>query len=192
MSPVLEKGQVDEHAFLGREFLTWLWWQAEAKGGVYAVTDTERIGITLDRVLEFLDEATGVRVVVRGDAPTRAPEAREALSRGMHLKRAGLILAVGGENISLVLDGETFDLRSVKGERPEGESREERDASALASLFGLVDALDRVYATFLKDRISPRFRAETGPSLLDWARSASQGRQRHGRRGDEPLESAAV
>lgn len=188
----MEKEQVDEHAFLGREFLTWLWWQAESKGGVYAVTDSERIGIALDRVLEFLDEATGVRVVVRGDAPTRAPEAREALSRGMHLKRAGLIVAVGGENISLVLDGETFDLRSVKGERPEGESREERDASALASLFGLVDALDRVYSSFLKDRIGERFKAEIGPALLEWARSASRSRRRPVLRGDEPLESAAV
>lgn len=173
----LEKQNVDENPFLGEEFLTWLWWSAETRGGVYAVTEDERIGIALDRVLEFRDDATGVRVVVRGDAPTRAPEAREALSRGMRLERAGLIVTVAEENVTVTLDGPSFDLRSVKGERPEGESFEERDAAALATLFGLTDAVDRVYRLFLRERTSATYSAEAAPRLIEWMRSAPDARR---------------
>ncbi len=174
----LEKQQVDENPFLGEEFLTWLWWSAETRGGVYAVTDDERIGVALDRVLEFRDDATGVRVVVRGDAPTRAPEAREALSRGMRLERAGLIVTVDEENIALTLDGPSLDLRSVKGEKPEGETFEERDAAALATLFGLTDAIDRVFRLFLRERVSANFPSEGAPELLRWMRTATDARKR--------------
>ena len=171
----LEHEQGDEFTFLGEEFLVWLWWQAETRGGVYAVGDDERIGVALDSILEFYDEATEVRVVVRGDAPTRAPEAREALSRGMRLTRAGLIVTVSDENVSVVLDGPSLDLRSVKAEKPQGDTAEDRDGAALASIFGLTDAVDRVYRRFLVERVSSRFNAEVAPELLGWARRAADG-----------------
>lgn len=155
--------------FLGREFLLWLWWQAETQGGLHPLAGGERAGIALDRLLEFVDAESGVRVVVRGDAPTRAPEAREALARGTRLERAGLIVGIGGTNVALVLDGARFDLRSVKGEPPEGDSREERDAEALGQLFAAQEALDLVYATFIRERLSERFVREVAPRLREWA-----------------------
>lgn len=173
-----QPGQIDPQEFLGREFLIWLWWKSETRGGVFAVAEGQRVGIALDRQLEFHDEATGVRIVVRGDAPTRAPEAREALSRGLRLLRAGLIVTAGDENVNLVLDGESLDFRSVKGERPEGDSREEQDATALASLFGLVDSLNRVYRAFLLERFSDRFTSDIAPQLMEWASSATRGAHR--------------
>lgn len=173
----MEKAGTDEFAFLGEEFLVWLWWQAETKGGLHAVGGDERIGIALDRVLEFHDEATDVRVVVRGDAPTRAPEAREALSRGMRLTRAGLIISIAEDNVSVVLDGPSLDLRSVKAARPEGDSPEDRDAAALAALFGLAEAIDRVYRKFLIERCAATFNKEIAPALLDWLRRSSEGRR---------------
>ena len=185
----LEKQAVDEFAFIGEEFLVWLWWSAETRGGLYAVGEDERIGIALDRVLEFRDEATGVRVVVRGDAPTRAPEAREALARGMRLERAGLIITVAEENVVVTLDGSSFDLRSVKGERPEGESYEERDAAALATLFGLTDALDRVYRLYLQERTATTFGSEAGPEMLAWMRTATDARKARLERSSEDRES---
>lgn len=174
MPPPPRPDNVDEHPFLGQDFLVWLWWRAETRGGLYALAEDVRAGIALDRLLEFHDESTGVKVQVRGDAPTRAPEAREALSRGMRLIRAGLIVSLSDENIALVLDGTTFDLRSVKGEAPEGDDVGERDANALATLFGLVDTLDRVYQTYLAERVEARFTQEVAPEILAWARSASR------------------
>lgn len=196
----MTKSEVDDHPFLGEEFLVWLWWRAETQGGLYAVNDTERIGVALEKVLEFYDEATGVKVVVRGDAPTRAPEAREALSRGMRLARAGLIITVNDENVSVVLDGPTFDLRSIKGPKPEGDSPEDRDASALSILFGLTEAIDRVYKMYLTERTAPDFMKRIAPDLLKWARAATSGRDRlasirsdpRGERGAKSIGSAAA
>lgn len=175
--PVAKKEQEDDAPFLGTEFLTWLWWSAETRGGVHAVGDDQRVGVVLDRVLEFKDDITGVKVAVRGDAPTRAPEAREALARGMTLERAGVVIAVDDENTTVVLDGATLDLRGVKSEvEPEGDSAEDRDANALALLFGMLEALDKVYRAFVLERTSPAFIRDVAPKIVDWARSARKSR----------------
>src|SRR5688572_20250797 len=121
----------DEFGFLGEEFLLWLWFCAEKRGGLHEVGGDSRVGIAIDRLIEFYDEESGVKVMVRGDAPTRAPEAREALRRGMRIARAGLVITVGDENAGLVLDGRSFELRSIKGEKPQGDNGEERDQNAL-------------------------------------------------------------
>lgn len=185
----LEKAAVDEHAFLGEEFLVWLWFRSETAGGVFDLGHDERVGIALDRALDFHDSATGVKVAVRGDAPTRAPEAREALSRGMRLVRAGLVVTVDQQNVTLVLDGPSLDLRSVKSEKPAGENADERDQNALAGLFGLVHSLDQVWKAFLAERLAPAFGKETAPALLQWARSATQARR--GSRRAREREAAA-
>lgn len=184
----MEKPEVDEFAFLGEEFLAWLWFCSERRGGLFAVTETERIGVALDRLLEFKDEETGVRVVVRGDAPTRAPEAREALSRGMRLLRAGLVLTVDGQNVNVTLDAATLDLRSLKAEKPDGETVEERNAAALAQLLGSVDAVDRVYRAFLVERTSPAFLKKTSAEVIEWMRRATEGAPR----GSRAMRAAAA
>lgn len=161
--------QSDEYGFLGEEFLLWLWFHLEKHGGLHDVGEDTRIGIALDKVIEFYDENGGVKVAVRGDAPTRAPEAREALKRGMRIARAGLIITLGEENIGVVLDGTSFELRSLKGPKPEGENFEERDQAALGFLFGTADAIDRVYQSFLVQRARSGFENGLGRELRDWA-----------------------
>lgn len=170
------KQEQDEHAFLGEEFLLWLWWSAETRGGVYPLSEQEggQVGVSIDRRLEFYDEATNVRVSVNGDAPTRAPEAREALARGMRLARAGLVVATPDTSVDVTFDAATFDLRSVKAPRAEGDSREERDGNALATLFGLTDALDGVYRRFLLERTGSAFKKDGARELQEWARGKSR------------------
>ncbi len=162
---------VDEFGFLGEEFLLWLWFCAEKRGGLHSAGGDERVGIALDRLLEFYDEEGGVKVAVRGDAPTRAPEAREALRRGMRLARAGLLVTIGDENVALVLDGPTFELRSLKGEKPEADNAEERDQAVLAMLFGVADALERVFKLFLEERVKAGFDGGLGADMRKWATS---------------------
>jgi hypothetical protein len=167
--------KADEFAFLGEEFLFWLWFCAETRGGMHAVADVNgqeaRIGVALDRILEFYDATGGVRVAVRGDAPTRAPEAREALRRGMRLTRAGIVITSGDENVTLQLDGPTFDLKSLKGEKPEADTKEERDQAVLAMLFGCADSLERVYRAFLEERAAKTFESTLGREMRRWAKS---------------------
>jgi len=167
---------------LGAEFLLWLWWCAETRGGTHELAEGAQVGIALDRLLDFRDEDTGVVVQVRGEAPTRAPEAREALARGMRLLRTGLIVTVDDVNVSVVLDAETFDLRSLRAEGIEGDTREERDQAALAAMFGLAASLDAVYGRFLAERTARTFMKEGAPALLAWMRAARRGRSRRPQR----------
>ncbi len=169
--PAPEKNALDEFGFLGEEFLLWLWFSAEKRGGLHVVGGEDRVGIALDKLLEFYDENGGVKVAVRGDAPTRAPEAREALRRGMRLARAGLLVTIGEENVTLVLDGPSFELRSLKGEKPEADTKEERDHAVLAMLFGIADALERVFKLFLEERVKSNFSSGLGAEMRKWAAS---------------------
>ncbi len=170
-----EASPLDEYGFLGEEFLLWLWFVSEKRGGMHAVADVHgeeaRIGIALERVLEFHDGEGGVKVAVRGDAPTRAPEAREALRRGMRLARAGLVITVAEENVTLLLDGPSFELRSLKAEKPEADTAEERDLAVLAMLFGTADSLERVFKLFLDERVKSGFESGVGAEMRRWAKS---------------------
>lgn len=169
--------QSDEYSFLGEEFLLWLWFHLEKHGGVHDVEDDVRIGIAIEKVIEFFDESDGVKVVVRADAPTRAPEAREALKRGMRIARAGLTLTLNDENINVVLDGQSFELRSLKCPKPEGENFEERDQAALGFLFGTADAIDRVYQAFLAHRARSGFENQVGREMREWAAASTRSKK---------------
>jgi hypothetical protein len=95
----------------------------------------------------------------------------------MTLERAGVVIAIDSENTMVVLDGATMDLRGVKAEtQPEGESAEDRDANALATLFGMLEALDKVYRAFVLERTSPAFVRDVAPKIVDWAKSARRSR----------------
>jgi hypothetical protein len=72
--PAAKKDQEDDAPFLGTEFLTWIWWSAETRGGLHAVGDDQRVGVMLDRVLEFKDDVTGVKVAVRATRRRALPK----------------------------------------------------------------------------------------------------------------------
>ena len=80
--------------FLGNEFLLWLWHEADARNGSVP-TDEGEVTVSFDRSLD-LDCAYGQtgRDSLRGDGPTRMPEARDALRSGKVPRQAGLVMDV--------------------------------------------------------------------------------------------------
>lgn len=174
--------------FLGNEFLLWLWHAVETQGG-FELPDRTDVAVFFDRVLD-LDCVFGQtgRDVLRGDGPTRMPEARDALRTGKVPRRAGLVIDVRGETFSLTLAAETLSLAAVRlpesnerngaafaeeasgsdfagGESAGGEPfdhpREvfERRLELLSTLWA---TLDRGYESFLKLRSSGAWEAFAG------------------------------
>ncbi len=106
---------------LGQNFLTWLWFFQEERGGVLPPTKLGEFGLLLDGPLTFVAEESGaLESSIRKGMPTHSAEAKAALVVGKKLKRAKLILAKDRDEWSVTLDADEFVFRSLK--LPEGEA----------------------------------------------------------------------
>lgn len=178
--------------YLGEEFLTWLWYRCETRGGTFELPDENGIprefGVLFDDFLvlradERLPAEAGIadedlfesaESVLRRGAPSRTAEAGVALLRGKKLARARLQVADGRRSWALVLDGTEMCLRSVKPPKPEAEDAREREKESLDALFALSDLLDHLYRLFLAERLSPRFREAVIPEMGEWMLAKSR------------------
>ncbi|MCA1808773.1 MAG: recombination-associated protein RdgC, partial [Lentisphaerae bacterium] len=80
----------------GREFLMWLWFMSEAKGGEVALSGGGKFAVLVEGPLLFDQEEQGETAIRKGE-PLLSAETRAALLSGKKLRRAKLTLARGGE-----------------------------------------------------------------------------------------------
>jgi hypothetical protein len=141
--------------FVGNEFLLWLWHEADARDGTQVKVDGIRdVVFMIDRSID-LDCAYGQtgRDGLRGDAPGRMPEARDAARSGKVPRKVGLLLNVNGADYSLTLNGESFAVGG--GKLPEVEDAETPRVlfeERIGLLRDLCAAIDGLFGTFLKVR----------------------------------------
>ena len=104
--PWIAKGP-EPKDFLGNEFLLWLWHEADHNDGL--IGGKEGATIFIDKSLE-LDCAYGVsgKDALRGDGPSRMPEARDALRTGKAPRRAGLVIDAQRQQFSGTFNAERF------------------------------------------------------------------------------------
>jgi hypothetical protein len=149
--------------FFGNELLLWLWHAAEKEGGVIKTDKAGEVAVVFDRSLD-LDcafDTTG-KDSLRGDGPTRMPEARDALRSGKVPRKAGLILEAGGKQFELSLSAEP--LAVAAGKLPEVEEAEDARVlfeERIASIRDLCTTLDALLHTFLKTRASASWETQT-------------------------------
>lgn len=155
--------------FLGNEFLLWLWHEADHRSGVIPTEAAGDVTLYIDRSLD-LDCAYGQsgRDTLRGDGPSRMPEARDALRSGKLPRRAGLVLDASGQQYTLTLNAETLALSSAK--LPEVEDAETPRVlfeERIALLRDLGKTVDGLYAAFLKHRASSSWEGQVS-SIRKW------------------------
>ena len=146
--------------FLGNEFLIWLWWITEAHEGLVKIETPrgeEEIALVIDKALE-MECAWGVtgKQTLRGDKPSRLPEAADALAHGKWPRKASMIIAdVAGDTqweISLQSDRLCVSGASLP-DYPDAETPRERIEERLMATKQLSDVLDGLYQRFISDRV---------------------------------------
>jgi hypothetical protein len=160
--------------FIGNEFLLWLWHEAEIRNGTIKTGGASEGGagelaILIDRALD-LDCAYGQtgKDTLRGDGPTRMPEARDAVRTGKLPRKAGMILEQAGNQYSLTFNPETFGCNSAKlPDVEEAETPRVLFEERITLLRDLCGALDGLFATFLKQRAGSAWEGQTG-NLRRW------------------------
>ena len=169
-------------AFLGGEFLLWLWHQCETAGGKFELPELGEVGVAFDALLELGGAEGGGKVTLRGDAPTRAAEAGSALLAGRMPQKARLAIAREQRTFEVTLSAAAFNLESVKvsaeAEEITDDDLRAGDEQRAGWLFELGEIVDALFAAFLELRVTPDFDGEIVPALRDWIVSRARPRAR--------------
>ncbi len=173
--------------FLGNEWLIWLWWKIETDEGMIDIAlpngGKSEIGLVIDKSLE-MDCAWGAagKQTLRGDGPTRLPEAGEALAMGKWPRKAGLILADATEGmqweLSLQADRMVVSSAALPQVSDAETARQLTEARVILTR-KLCDSLDGLYRAFLEERTSPSWSSRR-QSIRQWIRDRRKPRTLQG------------
>lgn len=152
----------------GLDFLMWLWFVSEARGGMLKLKDLGDWAVMIEGPLTFVMEGSGAHeIVVRRGEPRLSAEAKASLLSGKKLKRAKLTLARGEESWTCTLDAQSLVVRGLK--LPEGEKLDAiskfQERIQLVDLFK--EALLSLFDRFATERESKEW-SKTLAEVHEW------------------------
>jgi hypothetical protein len=165
-----ERADREDHAYLAREFLTWLVYHAEEEEGRFA--GDEEVGefnILLGGRLALRTPAGMVTdMTLKGPSPSTSPDLRYALAGGLAVKEADLRLETGERGFSFGLAAEHFDLKRVKLPALLSEEDDDKANERLALLAELDASLRLAFRRFLELRVRPAWTRTVVPAIRAW------------------------
>lgn len=149
---------VDLKDYLGNEFLLWLWWHGERDRETPTIS-TESAGdvfVALDKALDMdcAWDLTG-KQTLRGENPTKLPEAGDALLTGKWPRKVGMILADAEHQWELTLQGDQFVVSGAAlPEIEDVQHARELLERRLDLIVAMSDTLNALFSAFLNRRAS--------------------------------------
>lgn len=143
-------------SFLGKELLSWLWYQIDSDEGALQLASGDHIVVMIDQMLRLKCDfgMTGTDLIT-ADGPTALPEARAALAIGKQPNKAGLIIGGPSGEFRLKLDATRLSVSGLilPGGDAEADERErlEQRFEQVADAAHLIDAL---FELFLHKRVA--------------------------------------
>ena len=188
--------RIEKRRFVGRELLLWLWMESELFEGTLHTAEHGDFGLWLEKRLVLSAEAEST--TIKAAMPGLGREAKEALRRGQLPERAGIRIARGEEETSLVVTGDTLGLRALKlatvldreepvvgdlvdelAGRTRGRPKKKRADDELdddtpfyermSKAREVEDLLAALFRDFLALRLDARWTEVVVPTLHDWA-----------------------
>lgn len=172
---------IAEKRFLGQEFLTWLWYKSDERGGtVYLPEAGGDIQLVFEKhmLLEFGEGEAHEKLICRG-LQTELKEARTGLVMGKKLEQARIQIVRDEYEWHLTLKGSLMEFQSVRLPKTMAGSEESDDPEAIEGRLldhvGLhemvVRMVDDLFRMFLKIRITPQW-AEELEKIRSWVNKA--------------------
>ncbi len=162
--------------YLGKEFLTWLWFKLDAERSSLTLTDGNELTVMIDRTLRLECDfgMTGTDVIT-SDAPAGLPEAKAALAIGKQPTKMGLVIGSTLGDFSLVLDGRKWTVSGlILPEDDEDRSAAEAFEQRFELIFDCAHLLEVIFELFLRNRVARDWAGELR-SMSAWARGGSKG-----------------
>jgi recombination associated protein RdgC len=173
---------IAEKRFIGQEFLTWLWWKSEERGGVVALPDEGDIVVVFEKhmLLEYGEGDNNESLICRG-LQTELQEARTGLVMGKKLEQARIQLVYNDYEWNFTMAAALMEFRNVKLPKTGAESGndnnpEEREGMVLERIF-LFEELIRLvldlFRVFLTVRVGDDWRDEL-LKIREWVNKAER------------------
>ncbi len=137
----------------GADFLTWLWFVAEARGGVLHHQDLGTYYVLVEGPLHFGGGLGASDVTIKRGEPRLSAEAKSALLAGKKLFRAKVSFAAGDRvwTCGLTADFGVYGLRMPPVEKMDQHSAFQERMGALAQFQGMLEGAFGVFATIRND-----------------------------------------
>jgi hypothetical protein len=160
---------IQEKRFLGQEFLAWLWYKSEERGGSVDVPGIGDVTVVFEKhmLLEFGEGESSDKVICRG-LQTELKEARAGLMMGKKPEQARIRLARGDYEYSVTLAAATMEFRNVKlpktvdsaDEGNDAESMEGRILERISLFQDLSSLVNELFRMFVNQRVSDQWPEE--------------------------------
>lgn len=166
-SDALEDGMVDGTA--GREFLMWLWYCSEKRGGLANIPDVGEIAYMVEGPLTFVMEGKGAHeITLKKGEPMLSAEAKTSLLSGKKLKKAKVQFVRGEEAWAFTFDADEFVFRSLKLPQTETFDRIGKFQERMVLLETFRAIFFHLFGEFVKERDSSRDWKDTKTAMRKW------------------------
>ncbi|PIE58882.1 MAG: hypothetical protein CSA33_01605 [Desulfobulbus propionicus] len=123
---------IQEKRFLGQEFLAWLWYKSEERGGTVELPNDGDILVVFEKhmLLEYGEGDTSEKVICRG-LQTQLREARAGLLLAKKPDQARVRIARGDNEYGVTLTAGVLEFRNVRLPKTAGREREGRSTDGV-------------------------------------------------------------
>ena len=147
---------IAEKRFLGQEFLTWLWWKSEERGGTIELSTMGDVTVVFEKhmLLEFGEGESSEKIICSG-LQAELQEARTGLQMGKKLEQARIVIGHKNYEYSFTLAAALMEFRNVRLPKTEatesdrGENPEEVEGMILERIFLFEELIRLVNLIFL-------------------------------------------
>lgn len=169
-----------DKAFLGREFLTWLWFKSIQSGGRVEIHGGKVLEVEfLDKMtLDLAESDTPQTVTLKGEQ-SELREGLAALKEGKKIEEARISIRAGDDDFTMNLKATWFSFGSFRTPAilPSSEADIDDDGeAAFLEKTRLIEegleALDGLFGHYLRLRVSDRWEEEELPALRRWIASS--------------------
>ena len=168
-----------KYKFLGYEFLTWLWFVMENDPSLLAAPDqgVNAVNISHRMVLENPTMDRIERITAKGD-PANFDTGMLSLQQGALITEMGMVFKGDGHEWRFTLKGENLSVSNLKTPPTAPIETSEDVESAVLEKAYLLDqvmtAVDRMFQTFVKQRLSVDWPNRIVPEINRWIESFRQ------------------
>lgn len=144
---------IQQKAFLGREFLTWLWFRSD-ESPIFEMKDGRKLEMEMLGPIALEANYGDARVTsLKGESPATSPESSTALLQGKKLSRARMRFSREAVDWTFTLDGATMNVSGLMVPRPGQLPFEEVLEIRLDFMLDLEAILAELYGSFLQIRL---------------------------------------
>ena len=163
---------VRETESLGRSFLAWLWFKADTDEGLFDLGEGEKAELWFDGNMTLQAENDkGVETITCKGDPLNMKEARFALSEKKEITRAMVRLTIGDNLWSFTIDSTWMNFKTFKTPKVMQDKAEDPEGIFYEKMFLMeeaITAMDIIFLSFVKLRISPEWERKEYPALIQW------------------------